>query len=402
MPPVACSKGRYQDKTGHTTCKPCNSGDYNDKTGQKKCKTCTVGHSCYWKHIPPVACSKGKYQDKTGQTVCKNCNSGDYNDKTGQTKCKTCPGGHACYWKHLPPAACSKGTYQDKTGQTKCKHCNSGDYNVKTGQTNCKTCPVGHKCYWKHMPPVACSKGTYSPPGSTKCYNCPPGNFCSGGHILPVSPTKDAVLKKQIQTAASYTAKAHETNSAYIFPESNGNAIILSFRDKVDRKWWINIWRQHTYTGCQACAVHWVFFKYYISLKDDMLAKVSARLHSHPNSKVLVTGHSFGGAMATLAAIDLVKAGYKVDLITFGAPRVGNTQFSQYADETMKGLNIRVTNKEDVVTVSPPQASGFRHSGIEVHYTDDNTAYKMPPKTDIDYNRKSGDDNKMVNYEKLN
>jgi len=134
----------------------------------------------------------------------------------------------------------------------------------------------------------------------------------------------------------------------------------------------------------------------------DILARVSAHMHAHPNSKVLVTGHSRGGAMATLAALDLAKDGVKTDLITFGAPRVGNTQFSQYADKTLKGLNMRVTYKDDVVTGIPSQAIGYRHSGQEVHYTDYNTVYKMPPKTDIKYNRISSDDHGMVNYEKLN
>ena len=46
---------------------------------------------------------------------------------------------------------------------------------------------------------------------------------------------------------------------------------------------------------------------------------------------VLATGHSLGGALATLAAVDIKKKlGGDVEFINFGSPRVGNKEFFDY------------------------------------------------------------------------
>ena len=89
-----------------------------------------------------------------------------------------------------------------------------------------------------------------------------------------------------------------------------------------------------------------------------MLAKVKALSLVHSNSIVIIIGHSLGGALATLAAVDLVpRLDIRSILITYGSPRVGNKQFSEYVDKNLHGLNLRVTLKNDVVTVIPPKSS---------------------------------------------
>jgi len=43
---------------------------------------------------------------------------------------------------------------------------------------------------------------------------------------------------------------------------------------------------------------------------------------------MIVTGHSLGGAIATLAVAELISKGIQVDnLYTFGSPRVGDSNF---------------------------------------------------------------------------
>lgn len=46
-------------------------------------------------------------------------------------------------------------------------------------------------------------------------------------------------------------------------------------------------------------------------------------------NELVITGHSLGGALSTLAAFDFNNLGIKTNLITFGSPRVGNEKFAK-------------------------------------------------------------------------
>ncbi|PNG99177.1 Lipase, partial [Tetrabaena socialis] len=69
--------------------------------------------------------------------------------------------------------------------------------------------------------------------------------------------------------------------------------------------------------------------------------------------RVLVTGHSLGGALATLAVHDLAKrmpthAQQAISLYSYGAPRVGNEPFVGEFDRLVRNT-WRVTNTNDIV-----------------------------------------------------
>ena len=419
--PIACQKGQYQDQRGQTYCKRCNNGEYSLQIGRTtKCDICPAGHRCPYVNTRPFKCTTGKYQNQTGQTYCKRCKDGEYNLKDGRTtNCDICPAGHRCPYVKAKPIKCRKGKFQDQTGQKSCKWCKAGQYNLQTGRTTCESCPAGSKCKFVDTAPLPCKEGTYSPAESTKCFSCPSGSFCPSRSTLPVAPSNDTALKSKIHGTAKYAAEAYKNknDSALTglrlmnsdkkvqgYVKFQDNTIVVSFRGTVDIKDWIANAKllKRNYQNCVGCKVHTGFSNYYNSVKLQMLAKVSALSHAHPNAKVIVTGHSLGGAQATLAAVDLTKAGYATDLITYGSPRVGNKQFSEYADKTLTGLNLRVTYKDDIATAAPPQSIGYWHVGQEMHYTDQNTGFKLPPKTDVNYNRFSFGDHRMVKYMKLN
>ena len=68
------------------------------------------------------------------------------------------------------------------------------------------------------------------------------------------------------------------------------------------------------------------------------------------NEGILITGHSLGGAIATIFAADLISIGYDNTIIyTFGAPRVGNSQFTDWFWKYHKGVHFRVTQKRDPI-----------------------------------------------------
>ena len=88
-------------------------------------------------------------------------------------------------------------------------------------------------------------------------------------------------------------------------------------------------------------------------------------------SKIFVTGHSLGGALAVFAAVDLKKNFYpetSIILYTYGQPRVGNVDFSNFIFSQLDGSYVRVTHYDDLVTHVPPKISGFKHAGNELWY----------------------------------
>jgi triacylglycerol lipase len=70
-----------------------------------------------------------------------------------------------------------------------------------------------------------------------------------------------------------------------------------------------------------------------------------------------LTGHSLGGALATLAGRELRAAG----VCTFAAPRVGDQDFAN----TLEGLHlVRYVMAADLVPRLPPRRLGFTHAGL--------------------------------------
>ncbi|KAG2428849.1 hypothetical protein HYH02_014261 [Chlamydomonas schloesseri] len=86
--------------------------------------------------------------------------------------------------------------------------------------------------------------------------------------------------------------------------------------------------------------------------------------------RVLVTGHSLGGALATLAAYELAerrtpaRSVQRISLYSYGAPRVGNKAFAEAFDRLVPDT-WRITNTNDIVP-SVPRLMGYCHVGHAV------------------------------------
>jgi hypothetical protein len=102
----------------------------------------------------------------------------------------------------------------------------------------------------------------------------------------------------------------------------------------------------------------WVH-KGFSSAYDELLPIQDKVLNK--DKPVVVTGHSLGGATATIAAVDLKARGYKVhSLTTFGCPKVGGDSFHAAFDKADIPA-FRYVNAWDVVPRVPK--GDFEHVG---------------------------------------
>jgi hypothetical protein len=118
--------------------------------------------------------------------------------------------------------------------------------------------------------------------------------------------------------------------------------------------------------------VHSGFQETFERTADGLLAGVKAGLAATGVSKIAVTGHSLGAALATMTGMmikDAVDPSVAVTVTTFGLPRGGNPAWADFLDNNL-GVTF-VTNQHDPVPIVPPKALGFQHSSGEVHITDD-------------------------------
>lgn len=133
-------------------------------------------------------------------------------------------------------------------------------------------------------------------------------------------------------------------------------SIYIVFRGSSSIDDWINNLDSQltTYPSCNDCEVHKGFYEAEQSVSAYIQENLLALLSDYPSYSVIVTGHSLGGAMATLTALDLtnILTNNPLRLFNFDSPRVGNMNFAAHTSDVLKDRN-RVTHKRDIVPHLP-------------------------------------------------
>lgn len=150
----------------------------------------------------------------------------------------------------------------------------------------------------------------------------------------------------------------------------NDQSIYISYRGSQDIENWVSnvdILKHKCPSewGIDKCEVHAGFYAAENSVIDSIWANVQQLTQKYPSYRVVVTGHSLGGALATLTAVDLVSKGVeasKMELWNFGSPRVGNEEFAQGVSERFS--IHRVTHHKDMVPHVPTHHR-FQHIAHE-------------------------------------
>ncbi|WFC96803.1 hypothetical protein MBRA1_003466 [Malassezia brasiliensis] len=120
----------------------------------------------------------------------------------------------------------------------------------------------------------------------------------------------------------------------------------------------------------------------YLQVAKPILAKLREYMETYKETRVSVTGHSLGAAMALIAAghyNHVLDQGIHYALV-FGLPRTGDGKFANFIDETLKDKVYYVVNGHDVVPHVPPRGFGYQHPSGQIWINPaDSTEWKFYP-----------------------
>ncbi|KAJ3491706.1 hypothetical protein NLI96_g520 [Meripilus lineatus] len=111
-----------------------------------------------------------------------------------------------------------------------------------------------------------------------------------------------------------------------------------------------------------------------------VLSEVKKLLSSKNAQKVILVGHSLGGALSELAALYMtlnLPSNVHVKGVTYGTPRVGNSEFAKFFNSKVHDF-YRINNERDLIPLVPFIEMGYRHPHGEIHIISPNNAVACP------------------------
>jgi predicted lipase len=150
--------------------------------------------------------------------------------------------------------------------------------------------------------------------------------------------------------------------------------------------------------------IHSGFERLYISIRNQILPPIYAAAMNYPDYKVVFTGHSLGGALATLSAVDfhqLLGFGNRISVYTYGQPRLGNTSWANYLDRLPFANRIyRLVKAGDPISHLPPSSFGYAHNRQQFQLDEENKVTKCENNPESGESLKCLEDFQMIRIRK--
>jgi len=207
----------------------------------------------------------------------------------------------------------------------------------------------------------------YCPPdqiNSWNCYWCNTNNMSDPVNVLMVD-------SNYITNTLAYVAISTYQGKPHIYVVFRGT-VSSSFTN-----WWLNLDIQKVppYPDQPAVYVHAGFYSDWLSLKSQVMNSISQAQQSCNCTNITFTGHSLGGALAELAAVDFYRQTNIIPTVTtMGCPRTGNRAYYDYFSNTI-GQSNRIVNRYDIVPHIPLLIHGYHHVPTEYWFEDGTSAY---------------------------
>lgn len=188
-------------------------------------------------------------------------------------------------------------------------------------------------------------------------WNC--GPHCKGG-------TEGTRVLKIFDTLLTAT-------KGYIAVNDRLKAIILSFRGTLELPNFIKDLKLFksplkTPTSESGLQVHTGFQETWEAVRDLVFEEIGKLLIQYKDYDLHVTGHSLGGAIGLLATLALRHQfnipDSRIQLHTFGQPRVGNPKFADYVTRQKFRIS-RVVHSNDLIPNLIPPFLDYKHHTLE-------------------------------------
>jgi hypothetical protein len=158
-----------------------------------------------------------------------------------------------------------------------------------------------------------------------------------------------------------------------LFKDDKRREIILAFRGsnaaqnfKYDGMWSLMPFNS---SACKGCQIHQGYGQQWNSAAQQVKTALQQAKAQYPQHRLVITGHSLGAGLASLAGTAMHDAGINTTIYTYGQPRTGNQAYADHVDQNIGGM-YRVTYKDDGIAQAPPAAKGYRHHTTEYWVTD--------------------------------
>lgn len=171
-------------------------------------------------------------------------------------------------------------------------------------------------------------------------------------------------------TFSIYDPPSKASTQVVVESDTTEDRILVAFRGTTQSisQWASNL--EVKYDKWTEGRVHTGFLKRYIEIRDETIRFIKNSRKQLRDADLIITGHSMGGAVATLFSSMLVSLKepdlYPHAVYTFGSPRVGDSRFSKFVDRQLGDRLVRITNEFDMVPDLPPKLMGYRHTGLLV------------------------------------
>lgn len=166
---------------------------------------------------------------------------------------------------------------------------------------------------------------------------------------------------RQSEKAPVLLDNTEDYNDGQAYITMYGQDGLLGFRGTENTRDWMsdfNVVRVHMETKNVSMEtsplVHYGFIRQYRTLDNAINENIRTMIQEKNISRLHITGHSLGGALASIAAIQLHHEFPEIDIhcYTFGSPRPGDKSFAAMFKNSVV-TSYRFLNNNDPVTATP-------------------------------------------------